>query len=130
MPIGVDRIASASTLSSPVEVEEIGLIASQVCRVLNFVVGYGKVGEAAAKGEQGFSGGLAVFSVLLDGVRDALTRKRVFEFGCGDGNAVDEERYVDGVAVFLRVAKLADDGVAVVLEEDRVLVLSALTGEK
>jgi hypothetical protein len=68
---------------------------------------------AAGEAENGFGAlafgcGVAVKAVLVDGILDALGEV-AFQFGGGDGDAVEEEDEIEAVFIGERVADLAGD---------------------
>ena len=77
----------------------------------------GKMDETALEGQQRLALGEPVLLVLLLGVLQHLTRERVFQLDRDDGQAVEEERHVDGVLVLLAVFELAHEAETVALIE-------------
>ena len=102
------RVAGAAELAL-IEGQETRPGFGQMGRHIDQIGVDGEVRQAAPVGEQGLTG-VTVGTVLANGVLNGLTGERVLELGGEDGNAIEKERKVQAIVVFLAVVELPDNG--------------------
>ena len=115
MPLWVGRIAGA-VVPAPVERQEPGRLPLEVGAEAHVALVHREVGHAAAELEQ-LLAGVTVLLVLPHRIANGLLGEAVLQLEREDRQAVDEEPDVERpVCLVAAVAKLPDDGEAVLLE--------------
>ena len=100
-----------------VEGQKEGFVTCEARGHVRFVCIDGKMHQSAFFVlEQGrFGSGHAVFFILVDSVLGALTREGVFEFDCGNGQAVERQEHVDDAVAVQVVTHLPHHSEAVLI---------------